>query len=284
MVGSSIFFCTHGIAVGIFCLGAMMLVPRSLGLRGMIQASPDPAASCWTSDSLHFPAGRRDETLKLATDFLISAEDLPEHPYWPKGNSGITIGVGWDLGYHRQEDFLKTWAGLDSKTSKRLLVALGKRGSEAGQLAPSLKAITIPQDVALTVFRGSLSTDYFPQLVRLFPGVDNLPAEVQVALLSVVFNRGTMLGHDPDWKSATELDRRWEMRRLQGDVKRADLFAIYIRLGTMKRIWEKTGPRGLMYRRRNEQHLIRPYVDKELHWEETNETAKEAGRPQCGEH
>jgi hypothetical protein len=117
-----------------------------------------------------------------------------------------------------------------------LQVALGKRGSQAEHLAPSLKAITVPREIALAVFQGSLSTDYFPQLLQHFPGVQNLPAEVQVALLSVVFNRGTMLGHDPNWKSATELDRRWEMRRLQDYVKRRDLFAIYIHLGTMKRI------------------------------------------------
>ena len=83
-----------------FCLGAMTLVPQPLVLCGAIQAFPEPAGSCWTSESLHFPAGRRDQTLKLAADFLVAAESLPKHPYWPNGNSGITIGVGWDLGYH----------------------------------------------------------------------------------------------------------------------------------------------------------------------------------------
>jgi hypothetical protein len=262
-------------------LAAMTLTLPSSG------SSDNPAAqpgSCWTSKPLRFPAGKRDEALKLAATFLLSAEDLPAHPYWPKGDSGITIGVGYDLGRHNKQDFLRDWDGLDSETSKKLQVALGKRGSQAERLVPSLKDIKVPREVASAVFKGSLVADYFPQTLSLFPGIENLPAEVQVALLSVVFNRGAMLGHDPDWKSATELDRRWEMRRLQEDVKRGDLFAIYIRLGTMKRIWEKTGPRGLMYRRRNEQHLIRPYIDKELHWEESNDASKRAGRPQCAEH
>jgi hypothetical protein len=255
--------------------------PQIPGLGGMIQASSEPTPSCWTSEAIRFSAGQHDQVMKLAADFLVSAEDLADHPYWPKGNSGITIGVGWDLGHHSQQDFLKTWAGLGTETLKKLQIAVGKRGSQAEQLVPSLKTIVVPRDVSLAVFQGSLSEDYYPQLLGLFPGVENLPAEVQVALLSVVFNRGTVLGHDPNWKTATELDRRWEMRRLQDDVKRGDLFAIYIRLGTMKRIWETTGPRGLMYRRRNEQHLIRPYVDKELHWEESNDAAKEDGRPRC---
>jgi hypothetical protein len=55
--------------------------------------------------------------------------------------------------------------------------------------------------------------------LRLFPGVEILPTEVQVALLSLVFNRGVLLGYDPDWSKAKELDRRWEIRRLQGDVR-----------------------------------------------------------------
>ena len=85
-----------------------------------------------------------------------------------------------------------------------------------------------------------------------------------MALLSLVFNRGVLLGRDPDWSKVKALDRRWEIRRLQDDVKQRDVFAIYIRLGTMKRLWEKSGQRGLLYRRRDEQHLIRPYVDQEV--------------------
>ena len=49
------------------------------------------------------------------------------------------------------------------------------------------------------------------------------------------------------------------MRRMQDDVKRADIYAIYIHLGTMKRLWETVGPSGLPIRRREEQALIRPY-------------------------
>jgi len=67
-------------------------------------------------------------------------------------------------------------------------------------------------------------------------------------------------GKDADWSTATEVDRRWEMRRMQADVAAADMFAIYAHLGTMKRLWETAGPRGLLLRRRDEQALIRPFV------------------------
>jgi hypothetical protein len=88
------------------------------------------------------------------------------------------------------------------------------------------------------------------------------------------------MGHDPDWSTAKEVDRRFEMRRMQADVKRADIYAIYI-LGTMKRLWETAGPRGLPIRRRDEQAVIRPYVNQQLKWEEKRDKLKEAGLPPC---
>jgi hypothetical protein len=89
-------------------------------------------------------------------------------------------------------------------------------------------------------------------VVQLFPGPERLPAEAQVVFISVVFNRGASMGHDPDWLTAKEVDRRFEMRRLQADVKSADMFAIYAHLGTMKRLWKTAGPRGLPLRRCDE--------------------------------
>jgi hypothetical protein len=87
------------------------------------------------------------------------------------------------------------------------------------------------------------------------------------------------MGHDRDWSSAKEVDRRFEMRRMQADVKRADIYAICIHLGTMKRLWETAGARGLPIRRRDEQALIRPYVNQQLKREEKRDKLKSAGLP-----
>jgi hypothetical protein len=76
------------------------------------------------------------------------------------------------------------------------------------------------------------------------------------------------MGHEPDWRFAKDVDSRWEFREVRRDVQEADLFAIYTHLGTMKRLWEKSGGRGLRIRRRDEQALIRPYVDRQLEWEQ----------------
>ena len=36
------------------------------------------------------------------------------HPEWPKGDSGITIGIGYDVGYVTKEELAKHWGGLIS--------------------------------------------------------------------------------------------------------------------------------------------------------------------------
>jgi hypothetical protein len=250
--------------------------------RSLAQSVPaEPPATCWPTRTLSFAAGSREAVLQRSADFLVAAEDLPAHPYWPGGESGITIGVGWDLGQHSKSELFRAWAGLDRATLRQLEEAIQKRGRAAALLVPQLKLIDVPRSISLSVFRSSLEDSYYPMTLRLFPGVERLPTEVQVALLSVVFNRGVLLGRDPDWSKAKELDRRWEIRRLREDVRQRDFLAIYIRLGTMKRLWEKSGPRGLLYRRRDEQHLIRPYVDQELQWEEHRDALKAAGLPPC---
>src|SRR5580700_11388642 len=156
-----------------------------------------------------------------------------------------------------------------------------KKRREAQALMSQLRAIGVLRCVSVQVLNRSITDDYYPLVVRLFPGLERLPAEAQVVFISVVFNRGPSMGHDPDWSTAKEVDRRFEMRRMQADVRSADMFAIYAHLGTMKRLWESAGPRGLPIRRRNEQALIRPYVNRQLKWEENREKLKAAGLPPC---
>ena len=150
-----------------------------------------------------------------------------------------------------------------------------------GAVTAMLRSVGVRNAPSVFLFAGHITQTVVPRLVGAGP-VLVVPTEFQVVLLSVVFNRGVALGRDPDWRTAKALDTRWEMRKLQGDVARGDLFAIYIRLGTMKRIWENDPEqRGLPIRRKDEQHLVRPYVDKVLQWEQRRDDLKAAGLPPC---
>lgn len=236
---------------------------------------------CWPSGHLEYPVGSPETVVSKASDFLLRAEGAPDHPYWPGGKSGITIGVGWDLGYHTVADLRESWHELDAEALGHLEKAVGKRGSEAHAMLAGLSTAAVPRSLSLEVLNASLKNEYRPLVIRLFPGADRLPVEAQVVLISLVFNRGDSLGRDPDWLTATQLDRRWEMRKMRDDVKRVDMYAMYAHLGIMKRLWEVPNQRGLRIRRRDEQALIRPLINEQLKWEENRDRLKNSGAPPC---
>jgi hypothetical protein len=256
-------------------------VSAILILAAFVSRTPAMSQRCWPVKDVEFAPGTQDQVATRAADFLIRVEDVPPHPYWPGGASGVTLGAGWDAGHHSAAELRETWAALGADALSHLEPAAGRKGLDAKALIPALRSIDIPRDVSIHVLVRSLKDYYCPFVDQLFPGLDRLPADVQVVFISVVFNRGAAMGHDPDWRTAKEVDQRWEMRRMRDDVRRADMFAIYAHLGTMKRLWETSGPRGLPIRRRDEQSLIRPYVNQQLRWEENRDKLKKAGAPPC---
>lgn len=240
-------------------------------------------APCGSSQPLQVQAGERQEVLRQSADFLVKEESIPEHPYWPGGISGITLGVGWDAGQHTKDELAATWRKLSPEDIAKLQQTSKRAGADAQRLLPWVKEIVIPKELSLEVLREGLRKDDYPAVAKLFPGFEALPTGAQVALISVIFNRGGDLGHEPDWATAKEVDRRWELREFQDDVKRGDLFAIYAHLDTMKRLWESRGPKGLLLRRRDEGALVRPYALAEVRWEEQQDRVKASGSPPCAE-
>lgn len=134
-------------------------------------------------------------------DLILSFEGFDVPWRWPGQSSGITIGRGYDLGY---EPFDKDWAGLlpDSDYS-RLSAVQGLTGHAARDVAPTLRGIHVPVQVADTVFETVTLPKYEEQTRRIFPNSDQLPGDAFGALVSLVYNRGTSL--DPN------NDRRREM-------------------------------------------------------------------------
>jgi len=185
------------------------------------------------------------------------------------------------LGYHSDGELRATWAALRPDIVARLEDAVGKKGHDAQALIPQVRSVEISPSLSVQALVRSLNEYYCPSVAEVFPAVERLPTEVQLVFISIVFNRGGSMGHEPDWRTAKEVDKRWEMRQMRADVERADMFAIYAHLGTTKRLWETPSTRGLRLRRRDEQALIRPYVDQQLRWEENREKMKNAGLPPC---
>lgn len=200
------------------------------------------------------PAGASLIVSKQAVDFIVQSEvssrtvynSKYKNPVWPKGESGITIGIGYDLGYVSETRFLKDWQGhLSSGSLKILKNALGLKGLKAqAALTGKLKAAEIPYEAALQVFYTSSLPVYAKAVAGIYPGIQLLPPDVQGALLSLVYNRGSDL----------EGSRRTEMKNIQQWVKSKNLIRIANEIRDMKRLWPDS--KGLQLRRDREAAMV----------------------------
>jgi len=169
-----------------------------------------------------------------------------QHPTWPGCQSGVTIAIGYDLGFTPRAIFTEDWAGLDETTRDRLGATIGVQGVRAKARAAEVRDIVIPWEQALEVFKRRTIPRYVAQTRAAFPGVGALPWDAMGALVSLVFNRGP--GMDGD--------RRREMRDIREAVQDNDIPAIARHIRKMKRLWTGRGLDGLLARREAEAALV----------------------------
>ena len=176
-----------------------------------------------------------------------------KNPVWPEGQSGVTIGVGYDLGYVNKAEFSQDWKDLPKETFDRLYKVVGIKGYNAKNLIRGLKDITIPWDLALKVFNNKTVTKFYNLTRQTFPNFDNLPEDAKGGLVSLVFNRG----------NALEGDRRREMKLIRDGMKLVSTYDqkaltfIANQIRNMKRIWIGGSiEKGMSRRRDAEAKLI----------------------------
>lgn len=67
--------------------------------------------------------------------------------------SGLTIGVGYDLGYNTAEDIRRDWQGfIPSEDIEKLASVAGLRGDNAKRMHRSVVSVNIPYEVAMKQF------------------------------------------------------------------------------------------------------------------------------------
>ncbi|MFA5180803.1 MAG: pesticin C-terminus-like muramidase [Syntrophales bacterium] len=188
-----------------------------------------------------------DKAIKLILDY----EGLDKPGNWPGGASGITIGIGYDLGYVTVDQFESDWGEfLPTQDINILRSVVGLRGIKAKNKAASLPDIVITPTVAEKVFaERTIPLTQF-KAAQAFPGIDKLPLDAQGALVSLVYNRGTAMADD------SPEDRRKEMRAIRDAVARQDMKDIAHQLRLMKRLWVGKGLNGLLKRRDAEAALV----------------------------
>lgn len=170
-----------------------------------------------------------------------------KYPIWPRGESGITIGIGYDLGYNTPAEVERDWTGrIPDRDVQRLVRVVGLKGADAKRALWRVREVSVPLEAARRVFYESNLPRYAELTHRAYPGIERLPADAQAMLLSLVFNRGTRM-------SGT---RRREMKAIKDLVDRQDLDGIASQVRLMKRLWERSALPGLHKRRDTEADLI----------------------------
>jgi hypothetical protein len=90
------------------------------------------------------PADFDDPMSPKSVALILESEGLDQPSRWPGGASGITIGVGYDLGYYSESEFRRDWAGiLTEDEMNRLSAAIGKTGSSARAMASRFTDIKV---------------------------------------------------------------------------------------------------------------------------------------------
>ena len=194
---------------------------------------------------------------KKATDLIIQHEvggrayydKKLQAPIWAGGESGVTIGMGYDLGFNSDKQFMADWPGaINLNFINALRPTIGIKGIQAkAMLKGEILNVRIPYNTAYEVFVKSSLPRYYAMTKKIYPNMDLLNEDTQGALVSVVYNRGNKL----------EGDSRAEMRAIVDLIAKQDYEGIAEQIEKSKRLWENRGLDGLVVRREAEADLVR---------------------------
>jgi len=121
----------------------------------------------------------------------------PVVPGEPDTQSGVTIGIGFDLGQHSSRAFAADWGDyLSCEIMARLAAVVGLRGVEAKGALARVRDISIPWETALNQFLARSVPRYWTLTEAAFVGIETAPRCVREGLLSLIYNRGTSMDGD----------------------------------------------------------------------------------------
>jgi GH24 family phage-related lysozyme (muramidase) len=197
---------------------------------------------------------------KKAIDLIIQFEiggrtyydKALQKPTYPGGESGVTIGIGYDLGYNTEKQFLADWSpSLNLNFVNALRPLCGLKGEKVkGLLRGEVLNVRIPYNIAYDVFVKTSVPRYYKATLSIYPQLAELNEDTQGALVSMIYNRGTSLNGE----------RRKEMRNIVALVANKDYEGIAEEIENSKRLWEHKGMDGLVLRREAEADLIRDSI------------------------
>lgn len=200
---------------------------------------------------------------RAAFDLIVAEEVTSEavyrkkyqRPEWPKGQSGVTVGIGYDLGQTPETTVRADWSGRVSPAMLEYMVsACDVTGTPAARLTAQLHdKISIPWETALAVHEQRVLPRWEDKTRKVLPNFDRLHPDCKGALVSLTFNRGPsfIIPASKDAKG-----RYREMRAIKAHMAAEDFDAIPSEFRSMKRLWTTKANTGVRKRRDTEAKLF----------------------------
>lgn len=163
-----------------------------------------------------------------------------QRPEWPGLQSGVTIGIGYDLGQASRQKIQQDWQGLVDADMLMVMMSCSGLTGNAGKakLGEVRSKILIPWDKALKVFAQRDVPTWTAGVLRYMPEAEKLPPSCLGVLFDLAYNRGH------SWSLSG--DRYREMRAIKAHVQSGNWGLVPSEIRSMKRLWPNTA--GLLRR------------------------------------
>jgi len=201
---------------------------------------------------------------KRATSLIIASEvsgiaqyqQRFHNPTWPGGTSGVTIGVGYDLGFVNIREYRGAWSYyLGAEDFAALAECCGLQGALADKALERVGRIDIPWKVASRQFEEQIQPRCTGETQGVLANCDVLSADSLGALVSLVYNRGAAGFVVPASKDPG--GRFTEMRNIKTLMDAKQFAGIPGQLLAMRRLWQSDPHgQGLVLRRELEAQLF----------------------------
>jgi hypothetical protein len=197
----------------------------------------------------------------LIVDFEVTSkayyQQHYQHPEWPGGASGVTIAIGYDLGYASHAKITSDWSSrVSAPMLATMMTCAGVTGDAARNLLSRVRPlILVPWDTAIDVFQNIDLPQWTATVIAALPNADKLSPDCLGSLVMLAYNRGAGGFHSAKPRFA-------EMHHIYQHMAAQDFAAIPAEIIAMKRLWPNVA--GLLRRRDEEAQLFRDGLNAPL--------------------
>jgi GH24 family phage-related lysozyme (muramidase) len=195
-------------------------------------------------------------------------------PYWPGGQSGVTLDPGVDLGYADESLVVSCYDDLltarEMQTCIRAMGIVGTKACRRIERNERLQSIRITEEQATAIF-SQVAMPYWRAARRRWPEVTEAPPPVQTVVLSLCYNRGpsndrlSVIGEPlraKDYEALADVvEEMQDDHRLVGIQQRRDTEAQYVRRRVRRRKLEALAEAMGRVRAADPEPLPRPDLD-----------------------